>query len=65
MWFTARKTSGDTSALFWLSEAKTARLELSFRKSHGKPLVDDRRVLSGVIFIDRNGVRRCDARREY
>ena len=25
------------------------------------PRVDDRRVLSGIIFIDRNGLRWCDA----
>jgi transposase len=36
-----------------------------FPKSHGKPRVDDRRVLSGIIFINRNGLRWCDAPREY
>ena len=34
-------------------------------KSHGKPRVDDRRVLSGIIFINRNGLRWCDAPKEY
>ena len=34
-------------------------------KSHGKPRVDDRRVLSGIKFIHRNGLRWCDAPREY
>ena len=29
------------------------------------PRVDDRRVLSGMIFINRNGLRWCDAPREY
>ena len=42
-----------------------ARLEPFFPKSHGKPRVDDRRVLSGIIFINRNGLRWCDAAREY
>lgn len=42
------------SDLFWLSDAKLARLEAYFPKSHGKPRVDDRRVLSGVIFFNRN-----------
>ena len=42
-----------------------ARLEPFFPKSHGKPRVDDRRVLSGIIFINRNGLRWCDAPREY
>jgi transposase len=36
-----------------------------FPKSHGKPRVDDRRVLSGIIFINRNGLRWCDAPKEY
>ena len=53
------------SNLFWLSEAQMARLEPFFPKSHGKPRVDDRRVLSGIIFINRNGLRWCDAPREY
>ena len=39
-----------------------ARLEPFFPKSHGKPRVDDRRVLSGIIFINRNGLRWRDAR---
>ena len=34
-------------------------------QSHGKPRVDDRRVLSGNIFLNRNGLRWCDAPREY
>ena len=53
------------SDLFWLSEAQVARLEPFFPKSHGKPRVDDRRVLSGIIFINRNGLRWRDAPPEY
>lgn len=53
------------SDLFWLSDAQMARLEPFFPKSHGKPRVDDRRVLSGIIFINRNGLRWRDAPREY
>ena len=41
------------------------RLKPFFPKSHGKPRIDDRRVLSGIIFINRNGVRWCDAPKEY
>ena len=37
-----------------------ARLRLFFPKSHGRPSVDDLRVLSGIIFINRNGLRWCD-----
>lgn len=36
-----------------------------FPKSHGKPLVDDHRVLSGIIFVKRNGLCWRDAPREY
>jgi transposase len=53
------------SNLFWLTEAQMARLRPYFPKSHGRPRVDDRRVLSGIIFINRNGLRWCDAPREY
>lgn len=34
------------SDLFWLTDAQMARLEPFFPKSHGKPRVDDRRVLA-------------------
>ena len=53
------------SDLFWLSDKQMARLKPFFPKSHGKPSVDDRRVLSGLIFINRNGLRWRDAHREY
>ena len=53
------------SDLFWLSGAQMARLEPYFPKSHGKPRVDDRRVLSGIIFVNRNGLRWRDAPKEY
>ena len=49
------------SDLFWLTEAQMARIAPFFPKSHGKPRVDDRRVLSGIIFIIRNGLRWRDA----
>ena len=53
------------SDLYWLTDAQMAKLEPFFPKSHGKPRVDDRRVLSGIIFINRNGLRWCDAPKEY
>ena len=53
------------SKLFWLTDAQMARLRPFFPKSHGVPRVDDRRVLSGIIFINRNGLRWCDAPKEY
>ena len=60
-----RLVGGDVSDLFWLTEAQMERLRPYFPKSHGKPRVDDRRVLSGIIFISRNGLRWRDAPREY
>ncbi len=53
------------SNLFWLSDAQLERLEPFFPKSHGARRVDDRRVLSGIILINRNGLRWCDAPKEY
>lgn len=53
------------SNLFWLTDEQVERLRPFFPKSHGKPRVDDRRVLSGIIFIIRNGLRWCDAPKEY
>jgi transposase len=42
------------------------RREPFFPKSHGGPGVDYRRVLSGIIFVNRNGLRwRRDTPREY
>ena len=43
------------SDLYWLSEAQMSRLEPVFPKSHGKPRVDDKRVLCGIIFLNRTG----------
>jgi transposase len=53
------------SDLYWLTDEQMARLQAFFPKSHGRPRVDDRRVLSGIIFINRNGLRWRDAPREY
>ena len=53
------------SNLYWLTEDQMVRLRSYFPKSRGKPRVDDRRVLSGIIFINRNGLRWRDAPREY
>ena len=53
------------SDLFWLTDEQMERLRPFFPKSHGKPRIDDRRVLSGIIFVNRNGMRWRDAPREY
>jgi len=53
------------SEVFWLSEAQIARLRPFFQRARGKPRVDDRRVLSGIIYIQRNGLMWKDAPRDY
>jgi transposase len=53
------------SNLFWLTAEQMERLRPFFPRSHGRPRVDDRRVLSGIIFSNRNGLRWCDAPPEY
>ncbi len=50
---------------YWLTEEQMARLRPYFPKSHGKPRVDDRRVLSGIVFVNRNGLRWRDAPSDY
>lgn len=53
------------SDLIWLSKEQLSRIEPYFPLSHGVPRVDDRRVLSGIIFVIRNGLRWRDAPKEY
>lgn len=49
----------------WLSEAQMRRIAPYFPLSHGIPRVDDRRVISGIIFVIRSGLRWRDAPAEY
>ncbi len=51
--------------LFWLTEVQMERLKPFFPLSHGVPRVDDRKVLSGIIFINRNGLCWRDAPSVY
>ena len=53
------------SDLIWLSDAQMRRIEPYFPLSHGVARVDDRRVISGIIFVIRNGLRWRDAPAEY
>ncbi|WP_353435855.1 transposase [Sphingomonas faeni] len=53
------------SDLYWLTEEQMARLRPYFPKSHGKPRVDNKRVLSGIVFVNRNGLRWRDAPSAY
>ena len=53
------------SDLIWLSKAQMRLIEPYFPLSHGVPRVDDRRVVSGIIFVIRNGLRWRDAPKDY
>ena len=51
---------------FWLSEAQFARLEPHLpTDTRGKPRVDDRRVISGIVHVLKSGGRWCDAPEVY
>jgi putative transposase len=51
--------------LFWLTETQLERIESYVPLSHGVPRVDDRRVVSGIVFVIKNGLRWRDAPEEY
>jgi putative transposase len=53
------------SKLWLLSEAQMRRIEPYFPMSHGIPRVDDRRIVSGIVFVIRNGLRWRDAPPAY
>ena len=53
------------SELFWLSSAQLKRIEPYFPLSHGVPRVDDARVISGIIYVIKNGLQWKDAPKEY
>jgi len=50
---------------FWLSAEQLARIKPYFPLSHGVPRVDDRKVVSGIIHVIRNGLRWRDAPAVY
>jgi putative transposase len=50
---------------FLLTTAQMHRLSPHFPLSHGKPRVDDRRVLSGIIYVIRHGLQWRDAPTAY
>ena len=53
------------SNLFWLTDKQMEQLRLFFPKPCGRARVDDRRVLSGIIFVNCNGLRWRDAPAAY
>jgi transposase len=50
---------------FWLTKAQLKRIEPFFPRTRGIPRVDDRRVVSGIIYVIRNGLRWRDAPAVY
>lgn len=53
------------SDLFLLSERQMARISPFFPLSHGMPRVDDRRVISGIIYVIKHGLQWKDAPKAY
>jgi transposase len=51
--------------LFLLSERQMARISPYFPLAHGVPRVDDRRVVSGIVYVIRNGLQWKDAPQAY
>ena len=53
------------SDLFLLSPAQMSKIAPFFPKPHGIARVDDRRVVSGIVYVLKHGLQWRDAPREY
>ena len=53
------------SRLFWLTEEQVERIAPFFPKSRGVDRADDRRVLSEIIYVIKNGLQWVDAPADY
>jgi transposase len=52
--------------LFWLSDEQWGRVKPHLPTDvRGKPRVDDRRVISGIVHVLRSGCRWCDCPEDY
>lgn len=51
--------------LFLLSERQMARIEPHFPLAHGVPRVNDRRVISGIVYVIKHGLQWKDAPKGY
>ena len=51
--------------LFYLSQEQIDRIKCYFPRSHGVPRVDDRRIVSGIIYVIKQGLQWKDATSEY
>ncbi len=53
------------SHVFMLSESPVERIRPFFPLAHGVTRVDDRRVLSGIVYVIRNGLQWKDVPKAY
>lgn len=53
------------SGLFLLSEHHMARMSLFFPLAYGVPRVDDRRVVSGIVYMIKHALQWKDAPKAY
>jgi transposase len=53
------------SGLVLLSESQMARIAPHFPLAHGVPRVDDRRVISGIVYVIKHGLQWKDAPKGY
>jgi transposase len=53
------------SEVFWLTRAQLVKMKPYFPVSHGIGRVDDRRVISGIIYVIKNGLQWKDAPKVY
>ena len=53
------------SRLFWLTEDQVERISPFFPKERGVGRANDRKVLSGIIYVIKNGLQWADAPIEY
>ena len=53
------------SDLFLLSRAQMSKIEPFFPLPHGVPRVDDRRVISGIVYVLKHGLQWKDAPKAY
>ena len=51
--------------IFLLTEGQMGRIAPYFPLSHGVPRVDDRRVMSGIVYVIRYGLQWKDAPKDY
>ena len=53
------------SDLFLLSDEQMGRISPYFPLAHGIPRVDDRRVISGIVYVIKHGLQWKDAPKDY